>query len=53
MNTSVLSSLMTRWLSRRALASWVAAVVLATAFGSATAGGKPYSYFVTGNAEAR
>ncbi|MDO8717473.1 MAG: cyanophycinase [Polaromonas sp.] len=52
MNTSVLSSLMTCGLSRRVLARWVTAVVLAAAFGSATAGGKPYSYFVTGNAQA-
>lgn len=52
MNTSVLSSLMARGLSRRVLARWVTAVVLAAAFGSATAGGKPYSYFVTGNAQA-
>lgn len=52
MNTSVLSSLMARWLSRRTLVRWVTAVVLAAAFGSATAGGKPYSYFVTGNAQA-
>lgn len=52
MNTSVLSILMARWLSRRTLVRWVTAVVLAAAFGSATAGGKPYSYFVTGNAQA-
>ena len=52
MNTSVLSRLMARGLSRRTLARWAAAVVFAAAFGSATAGGKPYSYFVTGNAQA-
>jgi cyanophycinase-like exopeptidase len=43
---------MARALSRRTLARWAAAVVFAAAFGSATAGGKPYSYFVTGNAQA-
>ena len=52
MNTSFFSNLMTRWLSRRTLVSWWGGVVLAAAFGIATAGGKSYSYFVTGNAQA-
>lgn len=51
MNTSFFSNLMTRWLSRRTLVSWGVGVVLAAAFGIATAGGKSYSYFVTGNAQ--
>lgn len=51
MNTSFFSNLMTRWLSRRTLVSWGVGVGLAAAFGIATAGGKSYSYFVTGNAQ--
>ncbi|MGH8846291.1 MAG: cyanophycinase, partial [Polaromonas sp.] len=41
-----------RWLSRRSLLSWGLAVVLAAAFGIASAGNKPYKYFVTGDAQA-
>lgn len=51
MNTSFFSHLMTRWLSRRTLLSLGAGLVFTAAFGIATAGGKPYSYFVTGNAQ--
>jgi cyanophycinase-like exopeptidase len=51
MNSSF-SGLITRWLSIRILLNWGAVVLLAAAFGIATAGGKPYSYFVTGNAQA-
>ena len=41
--------LCTPWLSRRSLLSWSAGLVLASVFGTATAGGKPYSYHITGN----
>jgi cyanophycinase-like exopeptidase len=53
MNTSFFFNLVTRWLSRRTLVSWGLGVVLMAAFGFATAGGKHYSYFVTGNAQAQ
>jgi len=53
MTTSFFSNLMTRWLSKRTLVNWGMGVVLTAAFGIATAGGKPYSYFVTGNAQAQ
>ncbi len=52
MNTSFSSNLTTRWLSRRSLVSWGLGVVLAAAFGIASAGNKPYKYFVTGDAQA-
>lgn len=51
MKTSFFPNLMTCWLSRRTLLSWGMGLVLTAAFGIATAGGKPYSYFVTGNAQ--
>lgn len=51
MNTSLFFKLRTHWLSGRTLLRWWAGVLLASVFGFATAGGKPYSYFVTGNVQ--
>ncbi|MEO7159286.1 MAG: cyanophycinase [Polaromonas sp.] len=51
MTASLFPHLMTRWLSRRTVMSWGAGLVLATVFGTATAGGKPYSYYMTGNVQ--
>lgn len=52
MNLSFISLLMVRGLSRKTWLRWSAGLVLAAAFGLSTAAGKPYSYFVTGNAQA-
>jgi len=52
MNTSLFFNLRTHWLSGRTLVRWWAGVLLASVFGLATAGGKPYSYYITGNAQA-
>jgi hypothetical protein len=41
-----------RWLSRRAFGSWATGLALAAACGTVTAGGNPYGYYVTGNAQA-
>lgn len=51
MKNSFFSHLRTRWLSRRSLVSWGAGLVLASVFGVAAAGGKSYSYFITGNVQ--
>lgn len=45
-------NLMKDWRSGRTLASWGLGLVLSAALGIASAGGKPYSYFVTGDAQA-
>lgn len=51
MNLSIFLERMTRRLSHRAWLRSGAGLVLAAAFGLSTAAGKPYSYFVTGNAQ--
>ncbi|MDM0047710.1 cyanophycinase [Variovorax sp. J22R115] len=44
--------LMTTWISRQGLARWGVGAVLGVLLGTASAG-KPYSYFVTGDADAQ
>lgn len=51
MNTSLFSNLRTRCPSRRTLLNWGMGVVLTATLGMATAGGKSYSYFITGNVQ--
>lgn len=52
MKASSLFNLMKRWLSRRILLGWGVGMVLSAVLGVANAGGKPYSYFFTGNPDA-
>ncbi|MDP3651527.1 MAG: cyanophycinase [Rhodoferax sp.] len=52
MNLSFFFRLTTRGLSRRTGVRWAAGMVLAASLGLSAAAGKPYSYFVTGNAQA-